>query len=39
MEKLGYGANAFGYEEPVALARVSALQVPGYAQHAHASRP
>ena len=30
------GANAFGDEEAVALAGVTALQVTGYTEHAHA---
>ncbi|HKW12251.1 MAG TPA: hypothetical protein VJO33_17835 [Gemmatimonadaceae bacterium] len=35
-EQLLDGANAFGYEEAVALAGVTALQVTGYTEHAHA---
>ncbi|HEY7236624.1 MAG TPA: hypothetical protein VH539_20865, partial [Gemmatimonadaceae bacterium] len=35
-KELGNGANAFGNEEAVTFARVSALQVSGYTEHAHA---
>jgi hypothetical protein len=35
-KELLHGANTFGDEEAVALAGVTALQVSGYAEHAHA---
>jgi hypothetical protein len=35
-EELVDGTNAFGDEETVSLARVTALQVTGYTEHAHA---
>lgn len=35
-EELVDGTNAFGDEKTVSLARVTALQVTGYAEHAHA---
>ena len=35
-EELVDGTNAFGHEETVAFARVTALQVTSYAEHAHA---
>jgi hypothetical protein len=36
-QELGDGANAFGNEKAVTLARVTALQVTGYTEHAHAT--
>ena len=35
-EELVDGTNSFGNEEAVSLARVAALQVTGYTEHAHA---
>ena len=35
-KKLVDGANAFGDEEAVTLARMTALEVAGYTEHAHA---